>query len=132
MNRLPRLIPGISLLLILTLPLAAQSATQSPPPSASDYGIDLSASYPGAMVLDLLVAAEEEAGASINEAYAAGYKAGLLAAAPDAAYWKTQAALWKAEAERRFLPGDLRGFAPLAATLSIGLGLGLALGFMGK
>lgn len=83
-------------------------------------------------MLDLLVAAEEEAGASINEAYAAGYKAGLLAAAPDAAYWKTQAALWKAEAERRFLPGDLRGFAPLAATLSIGLGLGLALGFMGK
>jgi hypothetical protein len=35
-----------------------------------------------------LTAANEEIDAAVSEAYAEGYKAGLLEASPDAAYWK--------------------------------------------
>lgn len=41
------------------------------------------------MVRDLLDAVWEEAAIQIREAYAEGYKAGLLDSYPDAAYWQS-------------------------------------------
>lgn len=96
-----RAILAILSLAILIPPLAAQSETVSHPPTVSDYGIEPTRSYPGTIVLELLAVAEEEGLLAIDEAYSKGYKAGLLAAAPDTERYRSLAASWREEAERR-------------------------------
>ena len=119
-------------LLMLTLPLAAQSVIPSPTDSANEYGIDPGRLYPGTMVLELIAAIEDEAVIAIDDSYAAGYKAGLLSAAPDLAFWKSQAEYWQEESEQRFKLEDTRSFAPILTALTAGFGLGALLALLGR
>lgn len=83
----------LQLLLLLTalptLTLSAQNTGKSLPAQNNDYGIEAGKSYAGTLVLELLREAEAEIDAATREAYEAGYKAALLAEAPNAAYYKT-------------------------------------------
>jgi hypothetical protein len=83
----------LPLLLLLTalptLTLSAQNSGESPPARNNDYGIDAGKLYAGTLVLELLREAEAEIDAAAREGYEAGYKAALLAEAPNAAYYKT-------------------------------------------
>ncbi len=84
-KRLPLLILWTAL---LASPLIGEPSASAAPPSASDWSVDPARSYPGATVIALLDAAASEAELAIAEAYAEGYKAGLVESAPDAAYWR--------------------------------------------
>jgi hypothetical protein len=84
------------------------------------------------MVLELVSIIEDEALIAIEDAYASGYKAALLSAAPDTAYWKTLAEHWKAEAESRLAPGDTRSWGPIATALTAGFSLGVLLALLGR
>ena len=64
------------------------------------YGIESGRSYNADEVAALLAIAEEEAEASIQQAYAEGYKAGLLEAAPESARLAVLNEQLKAEALR--------------------------------
>jgi hypothetical protein len=89
----------ILLTLLLTQPSFAQAPEQSPESFGNAYGIEPEKSYPGEMVLRLMEAAEAEIEAAVDEAYAEGYKAGLLRYAPEAELYKTIAADIQAELE---------------------------------
>lgn len=89
-------------LLLITLPIVTsftQTPKQSPTKQSNDYGIEPGKSYSGTIVLELLQAAEAEIDASVNEAYAEGFKAGLLASSPDAEYYKSLSESIRAELE---------------------------------
>jgi hypothetical protein len=73
------------------LMITAKPSIVSAQSTGSVYGIEPEASYPGSLVIEILTAAEQEASIAIDEAYAEGYKAGLLEAAPETAYWKAEA-----------------------------------------
>lgn len=89
-------------LLLITLPIVTsftQMPEQSPTKQNNDYGIEPEKSYSGTIVLELLQAVEAEIDASVNEAYAEGFKAGLLASSPDAEYYKSLSESIRAELE---------------------------------
>lgn len=75
----------ICLLVLLTQSAMTQSSKNSKTHIKSGYGIESGRSYNADEVAALLAIAEEEAEASIQQAYAEGYKAGLLEAAPESA-----------------------------------------------
>ena len=64
------------------------------------YGLESGRNYSADEVARLLAIAEEEAEASIQKAYAEGYKAGLLEVAPENARLETLNAQLKADALR--------------------------------
>lgn len=74
----------LTLIVLLIVPTTAQSskknAVKSNQITASEFGIDINATYTGTQVLELLQIAVEEAEASIDDAYAQGYKQGLIKA----------------------------------------------------
>ncbi|MBQ6058166.1 MAG: hypothetical protein IJL34_10945 [Treponema sp.] len=106
-----------------------QSSKNSKTHIKSGYGIESGRSYNADEVAALLAIAEEEAEASIQQAYAEGYKAGLLEAAPESArlavlneQLKTEALRYQTQLEtqkqlnRALIPlfivlGDAAGFA---------------------
>ena len=99
-----KLLPLILCLLALLIrPTSAQASKPSGSDTPPGYGIDLAASYPGTEVQAVLEAAGDEASKAISEAYAEGYKAGLLEAAPDRDYWKSlsESSTAEAKAQRR-------------------------------
>jgi hypothetical protein len=123
----------LPLLIWLTLLLTPASFAQTPPESpeahSGDYGIAPEASYPGTVVLRLMEAAETEIETAVGEAYAEGYKAGLLEYAPDAALYKALAEHMEAaiEAERK----KNRYFWPaLGASAGLSLAAGLLCSFL--
>lgn len=75
----------ICLLVLLTQSAMTQSSKNLKTDIKSEYGIESGRSYNADEVAALLAIAEEEAEASIQQAYAEGYKAGLLEAAPESA-----------------------------------------------
>lgn len=75
----------ICLLVLLTQNAMTQSSKNLKTDIKSEYGIESGRSYNADEVARLLAIAEEEAEASIQQAYAEGYKAGLLEAAPESA-----------------------------------------------
>jgi hypothetical protein len=117
-SKLPSLV--IFSLLLLIRPASAQFSPPSASDTRPDYGIDQGASYPGTEVQSLLEAAEAEAGTAIEDAYAEGYKAGLLDTAPDRDYWKSMAESWKSEANKKgasvFFTGVAAGATVTALT----------------
>ena len=80
-----------SLLILLMLPLIAQTSPPSNPDSGSAFGIDLLASYSGAEVEAMLQVAAEEADKAIETAYTKGYHAAELEFGPKVAYWEKKA-----------------------------------------
>jgi len=96
-------LPLILSLLLLTRISYAQTPPESPEGQNSAYGIGPGQLYPGALVLELMEAAEAEIDAAVAEAYAEGYKAAVLQHAPDTAAYKAAAELLQdaLEAERR-------------------------------
>lgn len=75
----------ICLLVLLTQSAMTQSSKNLKTDIKSEYGIESGRNYNADEVAALLAIAEEEAEASIQQAYAEGYKAGLLEAAPESA-----------------------------------------------
>ena len=76
----------------------------------------------------MLAAAEEEAVLAIDEAYAAGYKAGLLASAPDTAWWRSMAEAASADAQAahaRFAVYQRQAFAQVVVAGGAGLAAGI-------
>lgn len=74
----------LTLIALLMLPITAQSSRKKPEKlnqiTASEFGIDINSTYTGTQVLELLQIAVEEAETSIDDAYAQGYKQGLIKA----------------------------------------------------
>lgn len=81
----------LAILLIARLALTsfALEPTSSPNPSGNEYGIDPGMFYPGTLVTELLLAAEDEATAAARDAFDLGYKEGRIDAS----------ALWRPAAE---------------------------------
>jgi hypothetical protein len=109
----------------------AGNGSRSPNGLSSKYGIDLTKSYTGKEVQALIDIVVEEAGKSIDEAYNAGYKQGVLAYKPDAEYWKVKAQGFEKELRSQTtknlmfcLSGVSIGFLG-----GIGLGIGLRLSY---
>lgn len=90
----------ICLLVLLTQSAMTQSSKNLKTDIKSEYGIESGRSYNADEVAALLATAEEEAEASIQQAYAEGYKAGLLEAAPESARLAVLNEQLKAEALR--------------------------------
>jgi hypothetical protein len=86
--KLKTLPPLFCLIMLITPALSAQTRGGSQTAQKSDYGIDAEKLYPGNILLELLQTADTEIDNAVSEAYAEGYKAGLLESAPDAAYWQ--------------------------------------------
>jgi hypothetical protein len=82
-------------------------------------------------VIELLAASEDEAVISIAEAYAKGYKAGLLVSAPDAAYWKSLAENWKARAITELSRPRLSWWC-IPVSVAGGLGIGFLASVMAR
>jgi len=120
------------LLQILFLTLAtqtsfAQSKTESNRTFGNEYGIDLTKSYTGSEVMELIVIVEWEAEQAIENAFNEGYKQGLLAAAPDAEYWRLKSARYEAEVLRLKKEKWLYAFGGLGAGLIVGGGFGFTI-----
>jgi hypothetical protein len=119
-------LPPLILLTLLLIPNGfAQTPPESPASSANVYGIELENFYPGTLVVELMEAAEEEIGAAANEAYAEGYKAGVMEYAPEAALYKALSASMEKtlEAERK----KSRAFWPAVGASA---GVSFAMGFL--
>jgi hypothetical protein len=115
-----KLLPlAFCLLALLTRPASAQASKPSASDTPPDYGIDLAASYQGTEVQALLEAAENEASKAISEAYAEGYKAGLLETAPDRDYWKSLSESTAAEAKAQRRDALVLGATAGGATVAI-------------
>lgn len=115
-------------LLFLTLTTQtsfAQKKNESKPTSASEYGIDLTKSYTGSELLELIQIVEQEAQQAIDEAFNKGYKQGLLAAAPDAEYWRVRSTQYEVEIARLKKEKWLFGLGGLGVGVLAGGGLGL-------
>ena len=120
------------LLTLLFLPLTTQTSfaekkTESKPTLESEYGIDLTKSYTGSEVVELLQIVSEEAEQAIEKAFNEGYKQGLLAAAPDAEYWRLKSARYEAEVLRLKKEKWLYAFGGLGAGLLVGGGFGFTI-----
>ena len=79
----------ILLLTVLTLTLSAQTSEGNKKNSDNELGIDLTRTYTGAEVLEMLNIVLEEADESIDKAYKEGYKQATVELEPEVVYWKT-------------------------------------------
>lgn len=77
-------------LLLQTQMSFAEKKTESKPTLDSKYEIDLTRSYTGSEIQELIRIVEEEANFAIDKAFDEGYKQGVLAYAPEVEYWKTK------------------------------------------
>ena len=120
------------LLTLLFLPLTTQMSfaekkTESKPTLESEYKIDLTKSYTGSEVMVLIQLVEQEAEQAVDRAFDEGYKQGLLAAAPDAEYWRVKSARYEAEVLRLKKEKWLYAFGGLGAGLLVGGGFGFTI-----
>ena len=75
----------------------------------------------------MIQTAEQEAEQAIDEAFNEGYKQGLLAAAPDAEYWRVKSLQREAEIMRLKKEKWLYAFGGLGAGFLAGSGLGFTI-----
>jgi len=123
-NKLP---PVILLLVLVTQILCAENGNQSPNDLEPKYGIDLTKNYTGREVSELIDLVVEEAEKSINEAYNAGYKQGVLAYKPDVEYWKIKAQGFEKELQKQRLQNWIYGLGGVSIGFLGGMGLGFGL-----
>lgn len=79
----------ILLLTALTLTLSAQTSKENKKNSGNELGIDLTKTYQGTEVQEIIDIILEEADKSIEEAYKEGYKQATVELQPDVEYWKS-------------------------------------------
>ena len=124
--------PAAILLTLLVMQMSyAGSGGRSPNGSGSKYGIDLTKSYTGKEVQALIDVVVEESEKSIEAAYNAGYKQGVLAYKPDVEYWKIKAQGFERELQKQRLQSWVIGLGGISIGLlgGMGLGFGLRLGY---
>jgi hypothetical protein len=114
---LKRSLQVILLLIVLTPILSAQTLNENKKNSENELGIDLTRTYTGQEVQQIIDIILEEADASIDSAYKEGYKQATVELKPDVEYWKT---LYELDHKNSFSDA-------LKFTL-IGFGSGLLLG----
>ena len=119
--------PTILLLLLAMQMSYAGNGSQLPSSSESKYGVDLTKSYTGKEVQALIDIVVEEAGKSIDEAYNAGYKQGILAYKPDAEYWKVKAQGFEKELHRKTIKNWMFCLSGVSIGFLGGIGLGIGL-----
>ena len=124
-------LPAILLLLLVMQMSYAGNGSRSSSGSGLKYGIDLTKSYTGKEVQALIDIVVEEAGKSIDEAYNAGYKQGVLAYKPDAEYWKVKAQGFEKELRSQTIKNWMfcLGGVSIGFLGGIGLGIGLRLSY---
>ena len=125
--RLKALLLTLLFLTLTTQTSFAQKKIESEPTSENEYGIDLAKSYTGSQVLVMIQTAEQEAEQSIDEAFNEGYKQGLLAAAPDAEYWRVKSLQYETEIARLKKEKWLYAFGGLGAGFLAGSGFGFTI-----
>ncbi len=125
--RLKALLLTLLFLTLTTQTSFAQKKIESEPTSENEYGIDLAKSYTGSDLLELIQIVEQEAEQSIDEAFNEGYKQGLLAAAPDAEYWRIKSLQHKTEIARLKKEKWLYAFGGLGAGFLAGSGFGFTI-----
>lgn len=120
--------PAAILLMLLVMQMSyAGNGSRSPNGSDSKYGIDLTKSYTGKEVQALIDIVVEESEKSIEAAYNAGYKQGVLAYKPDAEYWKVKAQGFERELQKQRLQSWVIGLGGISIGLLGGMGLGFGL-----
>ncbi|WP_314847693.1 hypothetical protein [Treponema lecithinolyticum] len=122
-----KLLPTILLTLLVMQMSYARSGSQLPNDSGSKYGIDLTKSYTGKEVQALIDIVVEESEKSIEAAYNAGYKQGVLAYKPDVEYWKIKAQGFERELQKQRLQSWVIGLGGISIGLLGGMGLGFGL-----
>lgn len=118
---------AILLMLLVMQTSYAGNASQLPNGSAPKYGIDLTKTYTGKEVQSLIDIVVEESEKSIEEAYNAGYKQGVLAYKPDVEYWKIKAQSFERELQKQRLQSWMLGLGGVSIGLLGGMGLGFGL-----
>lgn len=107
----------ILLLIVLTPILSAQTLNENKKNSENELGIDLTRTYTGKEVQQIIDIILEEADASIDSAYKEGYKQATVELKPDVEYWKTM-----------YETSKKNNFSEALKYTIIGLGTGLILG----
>lgn len=107
----------ILLLIVLTPILSAQTLNENKKNSENELGIDLTRTYTGQEVQQIIDIIFEEADASIESAYKEGYKQATVELKPDVEYWKTM-----------YESTKKNNFSEILKFTIIGLGTGLILG----
>lgn len=106
------LLLAILLILLLTPMSFAQMPQELQKTQNNDYGIESEEFYPGELLLEILLAAEEEIELVAQEAYAEGYKAAMLQYAPDLAALRVTEATLRLELERERKNNKLKRALP--------------------
>lgn len=122
-----KLVPTILLLLLAMQMSYAGNGSQLSSSSESKYGVDLTKSYTGKEVQALIDIVVEESEKSIEAAYNAGYKQGVLAYKPDVEYWKIKAQGFERELQKQKLQSWMIGLGGISIGLLGGMGLGCGL-----
>ena len=91
-RKLKKLIAGLLFVTVLTLTLTANEPIPSNETSGNDYGIESSRTFTSDEVIRLIDSVVAETDVSIDQAYADGYKAGLLEAKPEGEFYRVQSA----------------------------------------
>ena len=125
--KLNKLLLTFLCLMLITQASYSQQKTESKKTSGNEYGIDLNRNYKGSEVLELLQIVEQEAEQAIDQAFNEGYKQGLLAAAPDAEYWRVKSLQYEAEITRLKKEKWLYAFGGLGAGFLVGGGIGFTI-----
>lgn len=124
-KRILKTLLPVSLLILLAMQTSyAESGSRLQSALEPKYGIELTRSYTGQEVLELIDLVVEEAEKSITEAYNAGYKQGVLAYKPDVEYWKVKASGFEKELKRQRRDRWLYGLGGFALGFAGGAGIG--------
>lgn len=86
---LKRNLQVILLLIVLTPILSAQTLNENKKNSENELGIDLTRTYTGQEVQQIIDIILEEADTSIDSAYKEGYKQATVELKPEVEFWKT-------------------------------------------
>ena len=120
--------PAAILLMLLVMQMSyAGNGSRSPNGLSSKYGIDLTKNYSGKEVQALIDTVVEEAEISIDEAFNAGYKQGILAYKPDAEYWKVKAQGFEKELRKKTIKNWMFCLSGVSIGFLGGIGLGIGL-----
>jgi len=95
------LLPLILLMILSMQQITAQTSQSSRNPPENEYGIEPEKLYLGKDVIAVLDAVTDEAIKAVEEAYETGFKAALLEAAPQAAYWEEVASGLKQDLDKK-------------------------------